>query len=228
MGYLKKDCVSDAEHSEGVETKKTYSQAMKTNIKDVNKNKLSPIKTEEDIVVDEHMSDINWEKSTRRKKKKNVKVIVKHDNKNFVFQEPLLVDLVIDKANNVNEKLERTIEDKELVDVTECTERQFKMKTKKKKKSSDSTQVPRIIIRDDKMDWTQLKISQREDKCLLMNNFEFSSPSADLLIVHELGLGMARGSMSNGRLYRSKYIPPDRVSAFKEEVIDNKNQIDLD
>ena len=78
------------------------------------------------------------------------------------------------------------------------------------------------------MDWTQMKISQRDDKCLLKNNFEISSPNADLLIVHELGLGMARGSMSNGRLYRSKYIPPDRVSTFKEEGLDNKNLIDLD
>ena len=78
------------------------------------------------------------------------------------------------------------------------------------------------------MDWVQLKSSQREDKCLLINNFEISSPNADLLIVHELGLGMTRGSMSNGRLYRSKYIPPDRVSTFKEEGLYNKNQIDLD
>merc|ERR1711915_1069084 len=116
MGYLKKDCVSDAERSEGVETKQTYSQVMKTNIEDFNKNHLSPMKTEEDIVVNEHLSDLNWEKSTRRKKKKNVKIIVKHDNKNCVFQEPLLKDLELDKANNVNEKFVRTIEDRELVD----------------------------------------------------------------------------------------------------------------
>ena len=31
------------------------------------------------------------------------------------------------------------------------------------------------------------------------------------LIVSELGSGISRGSMDNGRLYQGKYIPPDRT-----------------
>ena len=76
-----------------------------------------------------------------------------------------------------------------------------------------------------------MKASKTADRNSLINPLGVSFQSEDLLIVHELGLGMERGSMSNGRLYRSKYTPPDRDYSFgkgKYEVLCSENQIDLD
>ena len=76
-----------------------------------------------------------------------------------------------------------------------------------------------------------MRASNTVDKNFLINHLGVSFQSGDLLIVHELGLGMERGSMSNGRLYRSKYTPPDRDYSFgkgNHELLSSENQIDLD
>ena len=76
-----------------------------------------------------------------------------------------------------------------------------------------------------------MKASNTVDKSSLINHLGVSFQSEDLFIVHELGLGMERGSISNGSLYRNKYTPPDRDYYFGKkiyEVLSSENQIDLD
>ena len=76
-----------------------------------------------------------------------------------------------------------------------------------------------------------MRASNTVDKNSLINHLGVSFQSGDLLIVHELGLGMLRGSMSNGRLSRSKYTPPERDYSFgngKYEELSSENQTELD
>jgi len=44
----------------------------------------------------------------------------------------------------------------------------------------------------------------------------------DILVVSELGSGISRGSMNYGRLYQSRYIPPNRTDGLLPQCEDKE------
>jgi len=126
---------------------------------------------------------------------------------------------VCDVIESKNENIENTAI--EIVDEIEAkTVKNRRRKSKTGRKDSESNNIHhRIMIRDDQFDIKESR-SEKYTPQVLMAAFGDQMERAayrDTLVVSGLGSGISRGCMDYGRLYQSKYIPPNRTDGLNPD-----------
>merc|ERR1719431_1916903 len=170
------------------------------------------LENESDNFVDKSAvtSSENWIRRTvKRRKQKN----------RAYNHETIAVDHTVIESEPLacTEEIVNAVEDsKEDVTHEENNNEVVKKKHRKKKKKSSEdlnsrSDVRRVMICDDQVEIHSQPLMR--ETSLLATSFgmwKFSGYD-NCLIVSELGSGISRGSMNNGRPYQGKYIPPDRT-----------------
>lgn len=98
-----------------------------------------------------------------------------------------------------------------------------KKKNKKRKKRHTSEEADasahRVIISDNLVEIRLTRPVRRAEEILTPPQLQRASLSGhlDFVLISELGCGMNKGSMNYDRLYKGKYIPPERTDGIPEE-----------
>lgn len=188
-----------------------------------------------------------WEKKDRKRKKKGGTVVA-FDDVPQVFEEKVEVEeaTIMPELETVKAPAEKVEDVKESALVEEDAEE--KKRVRKKKKKHAGSQEPedaghRVIIHDNQVEIRVTRVVRRASDVLGSSQMEEVRRSGylDFLVVDQLGSGISRGCIHNGRLYQGKYVPPARVDGLlppkdeevemeegEEPLVKDAEEIDLD
>jgi len=118
-------------------------------------------------------------------------------------------------------------------DDEEKEEEKKKNKKRKKRHTSEEadTSAHRVIISDNLVEIRLTRPVRRAEEILTPPQLQRASLSGhlDFVLISELGCGMNKGSMNYDRLYKGKYIPPERRDGIpEEEDVDEEEAKDED
>jgi len=106
----------------------------------------------------------------------------------------------------------------------EDEEKEEEKKKNKKRKKRHTSEEPdnsahRVIISDNLVEIRLTRPVRRAEEILTPPQLQRASLSGhlDFVLISELGCGMNKGSMNYDRLYKGKYIPPERTDGIPEE-----------
>merc|ERR1711997_71227 len=163
-----------------------------------------------------------WEQNSSKRKNR------KKRNNNIVhFEDEITTpEVVPEKIESKKvERVEAVKEEKQIPipavetetvkeDDEEKEEEKKKNKKRKKRHTSEETDVGshRVIISDDLVEIRLTRPVRRAEEILTPPQLQRASLSGhlDFVLISELGCGMNKGSMNYDRLYKGKYIPPER------------------
>jgi len=163
-----------------------------------------------------------WEQNSSKRKNR------KKRNNNIVhFEDEITApEVVPEKIESKKvERVEAVKEEKQIPvpavetetvkeDDEEKEEEKKKNKKRKKRHTSEETDVGshRVIISDDLVEIRLTRPVRRAEEILTPPQLQRASLSGhlDFVLISELGCGMNKGSMNYDRLYKGKYIPPER------------------
>merc|ERR1711994_51505 len=117
-------------------------------------------------------------------------------------------------------------------------EEKKKIKKRKKRQISEEPEAAgrRLLISDNLVEIRLTRIIRRAKDILTPPQLQMAQQSGhlDFVFVNDLGCGIEKGSMGLGRLYKGKYIPPERMDGLiphdndDENIGDEEEQVTLD